>query len=243
MKMKIATGISLFGLLLATAGLSYAQHNHDEARNDGKRESGAGHKSEHGQPSPRSSAPQPSQHREARESERHEAREHERRETHQAPERRERAHQEARQERYRDDRHREHVREAERRQHDRHEHERYVAHHEAWQVHRAHHWEREHHTWHERGGYRGYRIPEDRFRMHFGRAHWFHVRDYPIVVVGGYPRFQYNGLWLSVVDPLPEYWASTWYETDDVYVDYVNDGYYLYNRRHPGVAIAVNISF
>jgi len=25
-------------------------------------------------------------------------------------------------------------------------------------------------------------------------------------------------------------------------VDYVNDGYYMYNRRHPGVAIAINVS-
>jgi len=38
-------------------------------------------------------------------------------------------------------------------------------------------------------------------------------------------------------------WERTWYDTDDVYVDYVNDGYYMYNRRHPGVGIAVNVSF
>jgi hypothetical protein len=25
-------------------------------------------------------------------------------------------------------------------------------------------------------------------------------------------------------------------------VDYVNDGYYMFNRRHPGIAIAVNVS-
>jgi hypothetical protein len=25
-------------------------------------------------------------------------------------------------------------------------------------------------------------------------------------------------------------------------VDYVNDGYYMFNRQHPGVAIAVNVS-
>ncbi|MBZ5521811.1 MAG: hypothetical protein LAP21_06180 [Acidobacteriia bacterium] len=60
--------------------------------------------------------------------------------------------------------------------------------------------------------------------------------------MGGYPRFQYGGFWFSVVDPCPEYWSRTWYETDDVYVDYVNDGYYMYNRRHPGVAIAINVS-
>jgi hypothetical protein len=25
-------------------------------------------------------------------------------------------------------------------------------------------------------------------------------------------------------------------------VDYVNDGYYMFNRQHPGIAIAVNVS-
>ncbi len=69
------------------------------------------------------------------------------------------------------------------------------------------------------------------------------MRSAPILVAGGYPRFQYGGFWFSVVDPWPEYWERTWYDTDDVYVDYVNDGYYMYNRRHPGVGIAVNVSF
>ena len=108
---------------------------------------------------------------------------------------------------------------------------------------RAKNWKSEHRAWHERGGYHGYRIPNDRFRAHFGRAHWFRVHSAPVLVVGGYPRFQYQGLWFSMVDPWPEYWAPTWYETDDVYVDYVNDGYYMYNRRHPGVGIAINVSF
>jgi len=61
------------------------------------------------------------------------------------------------------------------------------------------------------------------------------------MLVGGFPRFQYGGYWFSVVDPWPGDWAENWYETDDVYVDYVNDGYYMYDTRYPGVAIAVNI--
>ena len=111
-----------------------------------------------------------------------------------------------------------------------------------WQRQRAHNWQREHRPWHARGGYHGYRIPEDRFRGHFGRGHWFRVHDVPVVVVEGSPRFQFGGYWFSVVDPCPETWAPTWYRTDDVYVDYVNDGYYMYNRRHPGIAIAINVS-
>jgi len=132
----------------------------------------------------------------------------------------------------------EHMREAER-----HDHEEHSRRGDVWQDHRAKDWKHEHRGWHERGGYRGYRIPEDRFHSNFGRGHWFRVRSTPILVVGGYPRFQYGGFWFSVVDPWPEYWSRTWYDTDDVYVDYVNDGYYMYNRRHPGVGIAVNVSF
>lgn len=42
-----------------------------------------------------------------------------------------------------------------------------------------------------------------------------------------------------LVDPWPEYWSDDWYATD-VYVDY-DDGYYLCNRRHPGVGIAITV--
>ena len=62
--------------------------------------------------------------------------------------------------------------------------------------------------------------------------------------VGGDPRFQYGGYWFSVLDPIPEYWASNWYENDDVYVDYYDNGYYLYDRRYPGrPGLAISISF
>jgi hypothetical protein len=51
------------------------------------------------------------------------------------------------------------------------------------------------------------------------------------MIYGGYPRFQYRGYWFSPVDPYPEYWGDSWYENDDVYVDYSNDGYYLARGR------------
>lgn len=110
-----------------------------------------------------------------------------------------------------------------------------------WQQHRAHSWQAEHRTWQQRGGYIGYRIPNNHFRRYFGPAHGFRVFSFSVLVVGGYPRFQYGGYWLSLVDPWPEYWSNNWYENDDVYVDYSNDGYYLYNRRHPGDRIAISV--
>ena len=108
-----------------------------------------------------------------------------------------------------------------------------------WQEHRAHSWQSEHRDWQQRSGYNGYRIPEDRYRSYFGPSHAFRIYRYPVVVVGGFPRFQYGGFWFSLVDPWPEYWSDDWYDNDDVYVDYIGDGYYLYNRRYPQDRIAI----
>jgi hypothetical protein len=108
---------------------------------------------------------------------------------------------------------------------------------------RASSWNNDHRTWGQRGGYNGYRIPQDRFGLYFGSNHFFRIYGLPMFFVGGYPRFQYDGYWVTFVDPWPETWPDTWYETDDVYLDYTGDGYYLYNRTRPGPGIAVTIAF
>jgi hypothetical protein len=111
--------------------------------------------------------------------------------------------------------------------------------HATWQQDRARQWQDEHRSWAQRGGYGGYYIPEDRFSLYFGSQHWFHITNRPIIVMG-YPRFQYGGFSFMLVDPWPEYWPEDWYSRDDVYVDY-NNGYYLYNRRDPSVALAISV--
>ena len=108
---------------------------------------------------------------------------------------------------------------------------------------RAKSWNNDHHTWAQRGGYHGYRIPDDRFRTYWGREHYFRIYSLPMLFVGGYPRFRYDGYWVTFVDPWPETWPANWYETDDVYLDYTDDGYYLYDRMRPGPGIAVTITF
>lgn len=108
---------------------------------------------------------------------------------------------------------------------------------------RAGSWDNDHRGWGQRGGYNGYRVPEDRFRLYFGNSHFFRIYGLPLVFVGGYPRFQYDGYWVTFVDPWPETWPDTWYQTDDIYLDYSGDGYYVYNRRRPGPGIAVTIAF
>jgi hypothetical protein len=112
--------------------------------------------------------------------------------------------------------------------------------HVAWQSDRAHSWKSEHRTWQQRGGYHGYRVPDDRFRSYYGQDHGFRIHSLPVAFIGGRQRFQYGGYWFGLVDPWPEYWSNDWYDSDDVYVDYYDDGYYLYNRRYPGDRISIS---
>jgi hypothetical protein len=79
------------------------------------------------------------------------------------------------------------------------------------------------------------RIPDDRFRSNFGREHYFRIGS--PVMVGGYSRFQYGGFWFGFVQP----WPSAWYYTDDVYVDYIDGGYYLMNPEYPSDRISISV--
>ncbi len=79
------------------------------------------------------------------------------------------------------------------------------------------------------------RIPDDRFRSNFGRDHHFRIGT--PVLVGGYSRFQYSGFWFGFVQP----WPTGWYYTDDVYIDYVDGGYYMYNPYYPGARFSVSV--
>jgi len=110
----------------------------------------------------------------------------------------------------------------------------------AWRGDRAHNWQSEHRTWRERGGYNGYRVPDARFNSYYGRDHGFRIFSLPVMYVGGHRRFQYGGYWFGLDDPWPEYWSNDWYDNDDVYVDYSDGGYYLYNRSYPSDRIAVS---
>jgi Tfp pilus assembly protein PilE len=112
---------------------------------------------------------------------------------------------------------------------------------QVWQQHRAHNWQSQHRDWQQRGGYNGYRIPDNRYRAHFGRNHWFRIHRYPMELYRGYPRFQYGGFWFGFMDPWPEYWDNNWYENDDVYIVFSDGGYYLYNRRYPRDRITISV--
>lgn len=110
-----------------------------------------------------------------------------------------------------------------------------------WHERRARHWEVEHRTWVQRGGYTGHTIPSAQFSLYFGPRRSFRISECAHFDPD-YPRFYYQGYWFSIVDPWPEYWDEDWCDVDDVYIVYDFDGYYLYNRRHPGVALALAVS-
>ena len=79
------------------------------------------------------------------------------------------------------------------------------------------------------------RIPDERFRSNFGHEHVFRINQ--PVIVGGYSRFQYGGYYFGFVQP----WPAEWYYTDDVYVDYIDGGYYLYNPYYPGARVSISV--
>jgi hypothetical protein len=85
-----------------------------------------------------------------------------------------------------------------------------------------------------RGADRGRHIPDDQFRTHFGREHRFHVQRTEIVNVQQ-PVVVYGGYSFQLVDP----WPAEWSYDDDCYIDYMDDGYYLFDAMHPGIRIAV----
>jgi hypothetical protein len=79
------------------------------------------------------------------------------------------------------------------------------------------------------------RIPDQRFRSNFGREHRFRIGN--PVFVDGYSRFQYGGYWFGFVEP----WPVGWYYTDDVYIDHVDGGYYMYDPYYPGARFAITV--
>lgn len=87
---------------------------------------------------------------------------------------------------------------------------------------------------HSAAAKQGKRIPDDRFRAHFGRQHTFRVQRtqvvnvaQPVIVYGGY-SFQ-----------LVEVWPVDWGFDDDCYIDYVDGQYFLFDAFHPSIRIAV----
>ena len=237
MKIIGITSTAILSLVLGVAAPAYAQHdeqgeNQDHAKQEQGGHEQAGHEQQHGQ----QQRAQGQQQRAQQQQDQHNQQQAQQNQRQQDQHNQQQAQQE---QRHQDQHNQQQARE--RQQPQRGEQQQRVQQ-SAWQEHRSHDWQSDHRDWRQRGGYRGYRIPDDRYRGYFGPSHGFRINGLPFLVVGGYPRFQYQGYWISTVDPWPEYWGNDWYDNDDVYVNYVDNGYYLYNRRYPGEGIAINIT-
>ena len=79
------------------------------------------------------------------------------------------------------------------------------------------------------------RIPDDRFRASFGQEHVFIISE--PVIVEGFSRFQYGGFSFGFIQP----WPDGWYYTDDVYVDYIDGEYFLFNPYYPGARVSISV--
>jgi hypothetical protein len=80
------------------------------------------------------------------------------------------------------------------------------------------------------------RIPDDKFRANFGRQH-VTVISQPVIIEGR-PSFQFGGYWFG----LSAGWPVGWAYTDQVYVDYIDGEYFLFDMVHPGVRIALIVT-
>jgi len=78
------------------------------------------------------------------------------------------------------------------------------------------------------------RIPEARFKAHFGQEHHFRVSQAEY----GNRRFQYGGYWFGFESA----WPSNWPHTQDVYVVEINGVYYLCNANYPGVNLMLSVT-
>jgi len=84
---------------------------------------------------------------------------------------------------------------------------------------------------------KGGHIPDAKFKANFGRQHRFAVNHVvtTTTIVPQQTQFVYSGVTFVFVDPWPTGWAFT----DDCYIDYVDDEYFLFDELHPGVQVAL----
>mgnify|MGYP001553523069 CR=1 FL=1 len=85
------------------------------------------------------------------------------------------------------------------------------------------------------------RIPDRVYKAHFGQQHRFAARKVITTrtIVPNQTRFAYSGYTFIFLQP----WPMGWGWDDDVYIDYMGDGYYLMDPMHPGIQVGLSIGF
>jgi len=80
-------------------------------------------------------------------------------------------------------------------------------------------------------------IPDPKFKASFGRQHAFKVNQVirQTTIVPGQTQFVYSGFTFVILDP----WPAEWLFTDDCFIDYVDEEYFLFDPFHPGIRVAL----
>lgn len=84
---------------------------------------------------------------------------------------------------------------------------------------------------------KGAHIPDAKFKASFGRPHSFTINRVitQTTIVPRQTQFIFSGYTFVFLDP----WPSAWLLTDDCYIDYVDDEYFLFDVVHPGIRVAL----
>jgi hypothetical protein len=80
-------------------------------------------------------------------------------------------------------------------------------------------------------------IPDAKFKANFGRQHSFTVNRVitTTTIVPQQTQFVFSGFTFVFLDP----WPAEWLITDDCFIDFVDDEYFLVDVLHPGVRVAL----
>jgi hypothetical protein len=83
-------------------------------------------------------------------------------------------------------------------------------------------------------------IPDPKLKANFGKQHTFTVNRVitTTTVVPNQTQFVIAGYTFIFLDP----WPPGWLFTDDCYVDFVDDEYFLFDVLHPGVRVALFVA-
>ncbi len=71
-----------------------------------------------------------------------------------------------------------------------------------WQQHRARNWDSEHRSWQQRGGYNGYRVPDDYYRAHYGQIIGSTSGAYPLWSWAGIRAFSTMAIGSRFLTPI-----------------------------------------
>lgn len=84
---------------------------------------------------------------------------------------------------------------------------------------------------------KGVRVPDPQFKANFGKQHRFAVNRLitTTTVVPNQAQFAYAGYTFIILDPR----SADWLFTEECYIDYVDEEYFLFDILHPGIRVAL----